>query len=350
MSLDQPRRSRIARHKALLALVALFGIALALVVGWAFYLNQQIANVPRMDLNLNEAGRPHHATGAAAGGVNILLAGADSGDSAGPTIAQLTATGRWTPGTFRSDTIMVLHITADRSHAYLISVPRDSWVDVPGYGRNKINAAFSFGGPSLYVRTMEDFTGLRMDHVVVIDWAGFKDLTTALGGVQVYVPETVRDGTTGKVWTKGMHTVAGQEALSYVRQRHGLPGGDLDRIKRQQNLMRSMVQKMLSSGTLKNPVKLTGALRTLAGNVVVDRDFGTGEMRRLALSLRGLRSNGLTFVTVPVKSLDTIEGQSVVRVDLTQVHALFGAVLADELDEYVAAHPGDLLGSPGSVR
>ena len=339
----------IGRHKAVFALLALSGILLGLVAGWAVYLNQQIASVPRIELNLDEDERPQRPTGSSADAVNILLAGADAGDADGPSIAESVAEGEWIPGSHRSDTIMVLHVTADRDHAYLVSVPRDSWVDIPGYGMEKINAAFSFGGPSLYVRTLEDFTGLRMDHLAIIDWEGFKDLTSALDGVEVYIPETVRDPNGGTVWEKGRHTVEGEEALRYVRQRHGLPGGDFDRIERQQNLLRSLMQKLVSAGTLVNPIKLSNALEAISGNLVVDDGFSTGDMRGLALSLRGLSTNDVTFVTVPVRGLDRIRGQSVVLVDENRTKGLFGAVMADELGLYLRNHEADLLGEPGTV-
>src|SRR5680860_288731 len=335
MTAQDARPSWINRHKALFALLALVAILLGAVGGWAVYLNQQLSNVPRIDLNLNEDQRPDKPTGSAAGAVNILIAGADAGD--GPSIADNLEAGEWDPGSHRSDTIMILHVTADRDSAYLISVPRDSWVFIPGYGMNKVNAAFSFGGPSLYVETIEDLTGLRMDHLAIIDWNGFKSLTNALGGVEIYVPES------------GSRMLDGEDALRYVRTRYGLENGDFDRIKRQQNFMRAVMEKLLSQGTVSNPFKLTNALEAIASNLTVDDDFTNKAMRDLALSLRGIRSRDVTFVTAPLERLDRIDGQSVVILNDQKTKALFGAALTDDLDSYIDEHTTDLLGDPQSV-
>lgn len=339
----------IARHKAVFALFALTGVLIAGVAGWAIYLNHQIGSVPRIDLGLDDEERPERPTGEAADSLNILLAGADAGDTGGPSISETVTAGEWDPGSHRSDTIMILHVTADREQAYLISVPRDSWVNIPGYGMNKINAAFSFGGPSLYVETMEQFTGLRMDHLAIIDWDGFRSLTSALGGVDVSFPERTT-GAGGRVWEPGTHSLEGQEALDYVRERKTLANGDFDRIKRQQNFMRATMGKLLSNGTASNPLKLTNALQSITAHLTVDEAFSNGKMRDLGLSLRGLRTNDLTFITIPTECCRTISGQSTVTVLEGKTKELFGAVLADELDSFVKDHEADLLGTPGSVN
>lgn len=336
----------VSRHKALVILFALFGIIFAAVGGWAVYLNDQIGNVPRIDLGLDERSRPERPAGEAGDAVNILLAGADAGE--GPSIADAVAAGDWEPGSHRSDTIIVVHITADRRQAYLISVPRDTWTTIDGYGRDKINAAFSFGGPSLYVRTLEQFTGLRMDHLAIIDWNGFRDLTTALGGVEVYAPRDVTDPQDGTS-AREPRVLEGEEALQYVRARYGLPNGDFDRIKRQQNFLRSVMAKLVSQGVLINPVTSTKAVGAITENLVLDNAFTNSRIRTLALELREIRPADVTFVTVPFERFDRINGQSVVIVDRPRTKALFGAVLADELDMYVAKHESDLLGSPKSV-
>jgi len=349
MRKTEARRSWFGRHKALVCLLALTGILVSLVGGWAVYLNDQIASVPRIGLHLNDADRPDRPADTDGDAVNILLAGTDRGNSDAPSVGEMVEAGTWDPGTYRTDTIIVLHISADGEHASLISIPRDSWVDVPGYGMNKINAAFSFGGPSLYVRTIEDFTGLRMDHLAILDWEGFRDLTTALGGVEIFVPKTVVDPGPGIVWEEGAHVLKGETALRYVRQRRGLPEGDFDRIKRQQNLIRAMMKGLKSGGTLKNPLTFSDALDAITKNMVVDDDFSTAEMRSLARHMQELKGQDITFVTIPVKGLDTIDGQSVVLVDDRDVRGLFGAVLADELEQYVEIHEADILRGKHSV-
>ena len=130
----------------------------------------------------------------------------------------------------------------------------DGYPYTNGYG--KINAAFAYGGPSLARQTVEQLTGIHIDHLAIIDWAGFKDLTTALGGIRVYIPETFYDDSQRITWEKGWHDFEGQEALAYVRTRHGLENGDFDRIERQQNFLRATMGKLLSGGTTRNPIKL----------------------------------------------------------------------------------------------
>lgn len=340
-------RGWFRRHRVLLVLALVGVLALSACGGWAFYLNNKISNVPRVALDLDEHRRPEHVGGKAAEAMNILLAGADAGN--GPSIAEAVASGHWPAYSHRSDTIMILHITADREKAYLVSVPRDSWVHIDGLGMSKINAAFSMGGPSLYVKTLEDFSGLRMDHLAIIDWDGFKDLTKALGGVEIYIPQTVTDSSQGITWEKGTQTLAGKEALQYVRTRHGLPHGDFDRIDRQQNFLRATMEKLLSQGTLSNPIKLTNVLKAITSNLTVDEEFSTGEMRDLALSLRGLGTGDVTFLTIPIKGLDTVDGQSIVRYNKKKTAELFDAVAADELDQYLKTHHAELLPDAHSV-
>jgi len=339
----------ISRHKAFVAFLTLTGLLVAGVAGWGYYLNQQIGNVPRIDLGLDEKQRPERATGEAAESLNILLAGADAGVAGAPSIAEAVDSGEWQPGSYRTDTIMILHITADRDGAYLISIPRDSWVRIPGHGMNKVNAAFSLGGPSLFVETIEQFSGLRMDHLAIIDWEGFRSLTTALGGVEIYIPETVTDPSTGKTWEQGTQTLEGKEALLYVRQRKGLANGDFDRIKRQQNFLRATMSQLLTEGTMTNPVKLTNVLEAVTRHLTVDKNFDNGDMRDLAMSLRGLSTEEVTFVTIPTTCCKTIDGQSTVTVETGKTKELFGAVLADELDSYLTTHEADLLGKADQV-
>jgi LCP family protein required for cell wall assembly len=336
----------VARHKALIALIVLASMLLVGVGSCAAYLNQQIAAIPRMDIHLDTdlglgsgaggAERPARATGDAAESVNILVAGVDAGESS--RIVDELADGKWAPGSHRSDVIMVVHITADRQHAYVISIPRDTWVLIDGWGMAKINAAFSYGGPSLFVHTLEQYTGLRMDHLAIVDWGGFKYLTDALGGVQIQYAGAATP-------TK----LDGEQALEYVRERETLPRGDLDRIQRQQNVLRALSEELMAAGTLANPVKLNGVLKAVTDSIVVDKTFTNDKMRELALSLRGLSGDDITQMTVPVAAFDRVDGQSIVRVDRGKAKEMFGAALTDELDRYVAGNDVDMLPEPASV-
>lgn len=283
---------------------------------------------------LPEKLRPKKPTGAGADAVNILLAGSDArtDDDSGTT-----GQGKgdaWKSGGQRSDTIMILHITGDRKSAYLISLPRDSWVEIPGRGTNKINAAYSFGGPPLYIQTVEKLTGLRIDHLAVIDWAGFKALTDALGGVQMTFDDDTRFAS-GKYYNAGTHTLSGEEALDYVRERKTLQRGDFDRMARQQNFLRSLMRQTLSNGTISNPLKLGRALDAITQNLSVDEEFTTKAMRDLALDMRGLRASSVTFMTAPTKGTGMEGSQSVVYLDDAKGAALWKAVRADRIGPWL---------------
>lgn len=334
---------------------------LALVVGggatWLWYLNGRISGVERIDLDLDTrtpaldqaepVGDGEAASGGSASPVTILVAGVDAGASRG--IAESMREGEWEPGSYRSDTIMVVRLSADRERAYVVSVPRDSWVEIPGHGRRKVNAAFSLGGPALYLETVEKMTGMQMDHLAILDWNGFKDLTTAIGGVEVYIPEDVRDPSQGIRWEQGRHLLEGTPALQYVRQRHGLPSGDLDRIQRQQNFIRATMRKLLADGTMRNPVKLTNVLEAVTENLLVDDSLTDARIRELALSARGLGEDDVRFLTIPTNGLDRIRGRSVVRVDLENTRALFDAMAEQEVSAFLAEHEVDRLPGARSV-
>ena len=202
------------------------------------------------------------------GALNIVLIGAD--DAAG--------------GASRSDALMVLHLDADRRHAYLISFPRDMYVSIPEHGRNKINAAYAFGGTALTVRTLEGLLETRMDHVAVIDFHGFTELTEELGGVQVAT--STRRSSGGFRFPSGDITVSGDEALAYVRQRKELPNGDLDRAERQRAVMLGILTKSLSRETISNPQRFLAFTSGVARHVTVDDALTIKAIRTIALSLR----------------------------------------------------------------
>jgi len=341
-----PRRGFIRRHKALVALVALLVILVGSLGGWLWYLNHLGDNVQRIhNVFVAEKKRPAKAETDA---LNILLGGSDNGAD-GQSIAHDVNSGHWTPGAHRSDTIMILHVTADRKHVYLVSIPRDSYVTIydkhgDPAGKDKINAAFSLYGPTSYVSTVEHLTGLRMDHLAIIDWNGFKDLTEALHGVTVYIPKTFYDEAQKITWHKGFQTIQGKTALQYVRTRHGLANGDFDRIKRQQNFLRELMKKTLSNGTMSNPFRLTSVLKAVTSNLTVDQEFSTSQMRDLVLSLRNIHSDDVTFLTAPFAGYDTTpDGQSVVLLKTKESHALWQSIKNDDIQSYIDKYGGDTL-------
>ena len=268
---------------------------------------------------------------------NWLLVGSD-------TRAEFNTTGEggrvWKPGEQRSDTIMLLHLPADRTKAYVISFPRDSWVQIPGYGPQKINAAFSFGGPPLLIETVESLTGIRIDHFGAIDFNGFKAMTDALGGVEVDIAESVYDSANKVHWRAGRQKLDGEKALLFVRQRYGLPNGDFDRIRRQQAFLRALAQTAADSGTITNPIKLDRFLSAFTKSISVDDSVTAGKLRSLALSMRGMRPGNVSFLTLPNKGPASRGKQSVVLLDKAKADLLFEAVRTAQIDRYIQQYGG----------
>ena len=349
------RRRFLRRNVGLLAVATLLLGLLGGAGGYLWWANHQIDKIPRFT-----ADRPEDpAMDGKEGGqpLNILLLGADNGDDGtkGMSVEEDLADGKWTPFAHRSDTLMVVHIPADRKSVQLVSIPRDTWVRIEGYPSDnehaKINAAFAFGGPNVARATVEELTGLTIHHIAVIDWAGFKDLTTALDGVRVYIPKTFYDNSQRITWKKGWHTFEGKEALAYVRTRHGLANGDFDRIARQQNFLRATMGKLLSSGTRHSIRKLTNTLQVVTSNLIVDNNWDTGEIRGLALSLRNISNDDVAFLTAPLGKYDRApDGQSIVRLAPRKSERLFRAIREDDVDRYLNSHPGSGLAGPKGVN
>ena len=273
---------------------------------------------------------------------NWLLVGSDSREQ------NTTGEGNqvWKPGQQRTDTIMLLHLPADRKKAYIVSFPRDSWVEVPGYGKQKVNAAFSYGGPTLLIETVEALTGIRIDHYGAIDFEGFKAMTDALGGVTVNIKESVYDPARKKQWTAGKQKLDGEEALLFVRQRYNLPNGDFDRIKRQQAFLSALAKQAADRGTLTNPLKLDRFLSALTKSISVDEGVSAGDLRSLALSMRNVRASDVMFMTTPHKGTGRRGKQSVVFLDAEKAKTLFEAVKTAKMAEYVERYgKGNSLGT-----
>lgn len=334
-----PKRRHRGRRFALIFFTGLVVIALVAGGGLYFYSRHIVGQVGRVPdvFKIPEAER---ASGGAKGDLNILLAGSDV-RAEGGTTGKVASGKEWAVGASRSDAIMVLHVNAARDAAHVVSIPRDSWVTIPGKGKNKINAAFSLGGPSLYVKTVEKLTGVRIDHLAVIDFRGFQQLTNALGGVKIEIPEEACG------YDVGRYAMDGKEALEYVRQRKCLADGDFGRVKRQQNFLRTLLGQTLAGGTFKSPRKVNGVLNAVTKNLSVDEQWSGGDMRKLAISLRNVRSSDIQFMTVPIGDPATgREGAaSVVYLDRAKGDDLWEAVRKDDVGTYLATTQGaDVLG------
>ncbi|GIF52130.1 LytR family transcriptional attenuator [Asanoa ferruginea] len=260
--------------------------------------------------------------------MNILLLGSDSRDPDN------------TEGS-RSDTIILLHLPADRSSAQLISIPRDTWVHVPkskngqhGNRDAKINASFAWGGLPLMVQSVEEFTKVRIDHVTLIDFAGFQEIVDALDGIDVNVDQNFTSHHPPyRKFTKGTMHMDGTVALDFARQRKQLVDGDFGRIRHQQDVIRAILDKAASGGLLTNPGKLNSFLKATANAVAVDKTMSIVD---LAPQLRHLRSGNLTFLTTPTKGTGMVGSESVVFADPAKAKPLYDAVRRDSVRDILA--------------
>lgn len=329
------------RRALSIALFSLLGIGILAVAGVAIginWLNGNIERIPDPFEGLVADERPVAAPtkeGEEQTALNVLILGSDSRISAGDPNA-------WTAGAQRTDAIMIAHLTADRKKAYVMSIPRDSWVPIPGHGDAKINAAFSYGGPTLMIKTVEDLTGIRIDHFAVADFNSFTTLTDALGGVEITLPEDTYDKY-GKTFSAGTHTLNGEEALAYTRQRYGLPGGDFDRVKRQQNWLRAIMTQTQEQG-FSNPVKMTKLVNTITSSIAIDDSLGLKRIAELGTEIIDLRQRNVTFLTAPLigtgRSPDG--AQSIVILDREEFDPLVEAIAKGDIADYMTEHEDEL--------
>lgn len=354
---DKFRRRHRKTFLTLVTLAVVCSVGITVTSAYAYMLNNKLGNIDKVEPKLKEKDRPDPDKGKA---LNILLIGSDKGkkiegEAQDTSIAEDAQADEWPSGKYRSDTLMIVHITANRKYAFLMSIPRDTLTTIYNeegepQGQNKINAAFSDYGPSGTISTVEHLTDLRMKHMAIIDWEGFKDLSSAVGGVPVTIPKAFYDPKQKIQWEAGKQNLEGKKALAYVRTRYGLLRGDFDRIARQQNFLRALMGKMLAKGTMRNPVKLINTVGALTKNLTVDQSWTAGDMRGLALSLRGMQTEDVIFLTAPVAGTETIPVYgSVVRLDEAKSDEMYTAFRKDNLRAYLKKYPDDVLKPPDQV-
>ncbi len=329
---DKPQRGGTRKRRGLLAV--LLGAAALVVAGSLVAAGLYVASIDRaLNQNLQhssdqlpaETSDEGEARPAKVGNaVDYVLMGSDSRDASNA-------------GNGRSDVLMVMHLTGDRKNAYMISFPRDMYVPIPGHGKDKINAAFAFGGPQLTVRTLEGVLGTRMDHVALIDFEGFINLTDELGGVTVYNKHASVSG--GYHFPVGNVTLRGKQALAYVRERKQLPNGDLDRAERQRAVLQAILAKGLAKETISNPLRFVSFVQGVSRYVTVDDQLTESELRKTAVSLR-MTPRDIRTLQAPISGFGTSPTkQSIDIVDQKKLKELAKALKTDQMDSYVEKYP-----------
>ncbi|WP_235174834.1 LCP family protein [Tomitella biformata] len=287
-----PPRRRKRRHWgrriALLLLVLLLGLG-----GVVFYLDQSIT---RIDALPNYPGRIADTPG-----TNWLIVGSDSRTGMSPEEEQALNTGGDT-GAGHSDTIMILHI-AKSGPATLVSLPRDSYVPIPGNGRDKINAAFAIGGAPLLAQTVEEATGLRMDHYAEIGFGGFSNIVDGIGGIDLCLDAPVDDPDHNIFLPGGCNEYDGAKALDFVRERYGLDNSDIDRMNNQRQFLSALVNGATSPSTFLNPFRLWGLASNAAKSLTIDNGDHIWNLAGLAWAMRG----DLITTTVPIGGFEDTE-------------------------------------------
>ncbi|HTW02572.1 MAG TPA: LCP family protein [Streptosporangiaceae bacterium] len=296
---EQSTRAKLAYGGAtvLTALAVLISL-----VGYGLYL--------KLDSNLNVvnpfAGLRHRPPASPPGVLNILILGSQTRDGQGPGFG-------YDPNTNLSDNLLLVHLDATHTHATVVSIPRDTMVYepacrsrfgggiVPAQSQAIIDGAMNLGGPSCAVATVEHLTDIRMDHFVEFTFNSFRTMVDTLGGVEVCLPEAVNDPYSNLHLSAGRHLISGDQALAFVRTRHGVgDGSDLGRIELQQEFFSSLIQKVESQGTLDNPVELYDIANTATQAVTVDPGLGSiPKLLSLAETLRHLHTRNVTFITMP---------------------------------------------------
>ena len=256
---------------------------------------------------------------------NILLLGSDTRGTFGNDIADVTAQ--------RSDTIMLVHVPADRQNVFVMSIMRDSWLNIPGHGDAKVNAALSLGGVPLAVQTVEGLLGIHVDHVAVIDFAGLQGVTDALGGISLWNDiGFVSSKIPGHYFAQGLQNLNGEETLAYVRERYAFNDGDFQRVRNQQLVIKGMMKAVSNADTITTPGKLNTLIDALTPFIASDDTFTSAYLAGLALELYTVRYDDVTFFTMPSTGTGiSPDGQSIVNIDYVRLDPIRQGLAADTL-------------------
>ena len=263
-------------------------------------------------------------------GKNILLLGSDT--RSGSEAALVSGS--------RADSIMLMHIPADGKGVYLVSIMRDTWVNIPGYGAAKINAALNYGGISLQVATVENLLGIKIDHVAEIEFEGFKALVNSVGGVDVQVPFNFDIN----IWSfkQGMQHMDGGAALAFVRARYQFADGDYQRVRNQRAFLRGLYSTMKSKGALDNVGSFQSAVESIAGYMRVDSGLNAAQIAQIAAPVLTSGDTTMRMTTLPNAGPGwSYDGQSIVIVNQAANANLSYALQHDSMDQFMATYGQD---------
>ncbi len=307
-----PRRRRWGRGLSVFLVVVLL-----LLVGGYFYLDGKLE---REEVLTDYAGRVADTPG-----TNWLIVGSDSREGLSKEDRDKMATGKASGR--RTDSMMLLHY--GEGGTSLVSLPRDSYVPIEGHGRNKLNAAFALGGPKLLVRTVEEATGVRIDHYAEIGFAGFVGVVDAVGGVEICVKEPMKDPKAGLDLQSGCQTLDGAQALGYVRSRN-YARADLERVEKQRQFFGALMKKAASPGTLVNPFRSIPLATNGASNFLVDENDHIHDLARMMWAMKGVSGGDGVMTTVPIGgSGSSAAAGSYITWDRQKAGTLFDALKQD---------------------
>jgi LCP family protein required for cell wall assembly len=341
------------------SVAALLSVLVLAGSGWGWYLVRVAeASVGRTDAIPDSGNVDASGAGEA---MNLLLVGMDSRTGLTPEQQAQFSTGD-PEGVLNTDSMMLVHIPADGSGASFVSLPRDTYVSIPGFGESRLNSAYSKGynesqgsdaesdaaGAQLLIQTVSQFTGLKIDHFAEIDLLGFINLSTIVGGVEVNLCQATSDPFSGADFPAGVQTISGADALKFVRQRHGLPGTDLDRVVRQQVYIAGMLRNVLSSDLLLDLGKQKAIVEQVGSSVTLDQGL---DIFDLAAQMQGVELGSITFQTIPGLTPTRIDGADVLEPPSDKEVKAFFASLAATPDDPSSAEPTSAAPSvsPGDV-
>ncbi len=332
--MDELAKQKLPRYLKILVIV---GSVLMVISGGTLALVYGLSSRYQADEENILDGVPPGAGNIGEGPLNLLVLGTDS--RADEQTEQINSTGS------NSDTIILVHVAKGLNRAFLVSIPRDSYVNVPaggswGGGKNKINSAFAYGGANLAAKAVYDLTKIPLDGAMIINFAGVRNMVDAVGGVHVCVPYDVpnffQEYPQYQGWSAGCHDMEGEETEVFVRQRNDVPGGDFGRMRSQQLVMKALASKATSAGVLTDPGKLDALLLAATRSLTIDQNM---DLRALAFALKGINPDNIEFATLPHTGTGPTEAGSSVFLDEAGCQELFQAILDDKTQEWLAAHP-----------